>query len=184
MRIGNRRPKRRRMLPRGQRPEAGDQRKEDRGQTTEDGGQRPEAGDQRTEAGRPTHQVGQGDHHEGVPGPDVQVVGLHGKLQRSRSRLASGLGLANGWGHRGGSDLSVGGGGHGELHVAVGDVRLAVVEAAAAEELLAHGRKSSVAAYDQLGLDLLHRAVGPVETPEVTEETARRRGYATVPGSC
>lgn len=56
------------------------------------------------------------------------------------------------------ADLSVGGG-HGELHVAVGDVRLAVVEAAAAEELLAHSRKSSIAANNQVSLDLLH---GPV----------------------
>lgn len=50
-------------------------------------------------------------------------------------------------------------GGHGELHVAVGDVGLAVVEAAAAQELLAHSRKSSIAANDQVSLDLLH---GPV----------------------
>lgn len=50
-------------------------------------------------------------------------------------------------------------GGHGELHVAVGDVRLAVVEAAAAEELLADGRKSSITTNNQVCLDLLH---GPV----------------------
>lgn len=41
----------------------------------------------------------------------------------------------------------------------MGDVGLAVVEAAAAQELLAHGRKSSIAANNQVSLDLLH---GPV----------------------
>lgn len=51
------------------------------------------------------------------------------------------------------ADLSVDGG-HGELHVAVGDVRLAVVEAAAAEEALPDGRKGSIAAHHQVGLDL------------------------------
>lgn len=66
----------------------------------------------------------------------------------------------------GGADLSVGGG-HGELHVAVGDVRLAVVEAAAAEEALAHGGESSVAANNQVGLDLPHGAVRPEERTEV-----------------
>lgn len=54
--------------------------------------------------------------------------------------------------------LSVGGG-HGQLHVAVGDVRLTVVEAAAPEELLAHDRKGSIAANSQVSLDLVHGAV-------------------------
>lgn len=45
------------------------------------------------------------------------------------------------------TDLPIGGR-HGELHVAVRDVRLAVVEAAAAKELLPGGRESAVAAYN------------------------------------
>lgn len=56
------------------------------------------------------------------------------------------------------TDLSIDGR-HGELHVAVGDVGLAVVEAAATEELLADGRESSITAYNQVCLDLLR---GPI----------------------
>lgn len=44
---------------------------------------------------------------------------------------------------------------HGELHVAMGDVSLAVVEAAATKELLADSRESSVTADDQVDLDLI-----------------------------
>lgn len=54
-------------------------------------------------------------------------------------------------------------GGHGELHVAMRDVRLAVVEPAAAQELLADGGKSPVAANNQVGLDLLQGPVGSEE---------------------
>lgn len=50
-------------------------------------------------------------------------------------------------------------GGHGQLHVAVGDVRLAVVEAAPPQELLADGGKSSITPDDQVRPDLLQ---GPV----------------------
>lgn len=56
------------------------------------------------------------------------------------------------------TDLSIQGG-HGELHVAMGDVGLAVVEAAAAEELLADGREGPITADDQVRLDLLQ---GPI----------------------
>lgn len=48
---------------------------------------------------------------------------------------------------------------HGELHVAMGDVGLAVVKAAAAEKLLADGGERSVTAYNQVRPDLL---LGPV----------------------
>lgn len=30
------------------------------------------------------YQVGQGNHHESVPGPNVQVIGLHCKLRGHR----------------------------------------------------------------------------------------------------
>ena len=43
---------------------------------------------------------------------------------------------------------------HGELQVTMGNVRLAVVEAAPAQELLADGRERSVTAYYQVRLDL------------------------------
>lgn len=45
------------------------------------------------------------------------------------------------------TDLSVDGR-HGELHVAVRDVSLTVVKAAATKELLAGGRESSITAYN------------------------------------
>lgn len=54
-------------------------------------------------------------------------------------------------------------GGHGELHVAMRDVRLAVVEPAAPQELLADGGKSPVAANNQVGPDLLQGPVGSEE---------------------
>lgn len=56
------------------------------------------------------------------------------------------------------TDLSVDGW-HGELHVAVGDVGLAVVKATATKELLANGRESPIAAYNQISLDLLLRPI-------------------------
>lgn len=58
------------------------------------------------------------------------------------------------------TDLSIDGG-HGQLHVAMGDVGLAVVEAAAAEELLSYGRECPIAADDQISLDLLIQPVCP-----------------------
>lgn len=48
---------------------------------------------------------------------------------------------------------------HCELHIAVGDVGLAVVEAALAEELLADGRKSSITAHNQISLKLFLGAI-------------------------
>lgn len=76
-----------------------------------------------------TYQVGQRDHHEGVSWPDVEIIGLHGELSID--------------------------GGHSQLHVAMGDVGLAVVEAAAAEELLSYGGERPIAANDQINLDVL-----------------------------
>lgn len=58
------------------------------------------------------------------------------------------------------TDLSIDGW-HGELHVAVGDVGLAVVKATSTKELLADGRESPIAAYNQIGLDPLLRPIGP-----------------------
>lgn len=117
-----------------------------------------------------THQVGQGDHHEGVSWPDVQIIRLHGELRTKESEeIDVGAQRLRGLHYRhldpfkeGTStrrtDLSVNGW-HGELHVAVGDVGLAVVEAAAAEELLADGRERSVTAHNQVRVDLLFGAI-------------------------
>lgn len=62
------------------------------------------------------------------------------------------------------TDLSIDGW-HGELHVAVGDVSLAEVEAAAAKELLADGREGSITANNQVCLDLFFRSIGPETKP-------------------
>lgn len=43
--------------------------------------EKPEEEKARGRVGTSTHQVGQRDHHKGVPGPDVQVVRVHGKLE-------------------------------------------------------------------------------------------------------
>lgn len=48
---------------------------------------------------------------------------------------------------------------HGELHVAMGDVGLAVIKAAAAEKLLADGRERSITADNQVRPDLCLGAV-------------------------
>lgn len=58
------------------------------------------------------------------------------------------------------TDLSIDGG-HGQLHVAMGDVGLAVVEATAAEELLSYSGERPIAADDQISLDLLIQPVRP-----------------------
>lgn len=52
---------------------------------------------------------------------------------------------------------------HGELHVAVRDVGLTVVEAAATKKLFTDSGERSVAAHDQVGLDLGPGPVGPEE---------------------
>lgn len=50
---------------------------------------------------------------------------------------------------------------HAELHVAVGDIGLTEVEAAAAQELLTDGGEGAVTSYNEVGLDLLLGTIGP-----------------------
>ncbi len=126
-----------------------------------------------------THQVGQGDHHERVPRPDVQIIRLHGKLGEmmkvGQTKWNKQADICNGVetlvyqqhpppqikGRYCMEEYLSVDGWHGELHVAVGDVGLAVVEAAAAEELLADGWESSITAYNQVRLDLILGSIRP-----------------------
>ena len=71
------------------------------------------------------------------------------------------MGLSGGWGRREVEIHLSSDRWHGELQVTVGDVGLAEVEAATAEELLADGGEGSVAAHDQVRLQRLRATVGP-----------------------
>ena len=75
-------------------------------------------------------------------------------------------GRLGGGGGRGEEVHLSGDGRHGKLQVPVGDVGLAEVEAAPAEELLADGGEGAVAAHDEVGLQRLRAAVGPALQPQ------------------
>ena len=62
---------------------------------------------------------------------------------------------------------------HGELQVTVGDVRLAVVEAAPAQELLADGGEGSVTAHYQVRLDLLFGSFRPAQHQQPNKHQQR-----------